>query len=169
MHSTSNAWQSQGRKFQKKRDAYRKRLCNTHLNLLSLYFSIEISNFFSFFYWNLYFLFTFLMKSLLSLYFSIEISAFSLTLYFLFTFLLKSLHSLHYWNLYFPFTFLLKPPSTFLLKPPPTFFLLFYWNLYFLFFYWNLYFLCTRRLKSLLSLYFSIEISTFSSLFFWNL
>ena len=38
----------------------------------------------------------------------------------------------------------------------PHFFWLFYWNLYFL------------LLKSLLSLYFSIEISTFSLLFYWN-
>ena len=99
----------------KKGEAYRKWLCNTHLNidpffwlfywnlcflctallksLLSLYFSIEISSFSSLFYWNLYFLFTFLLKSLLSLYFSIDISSFSL---------------LFYWNLYFLLTFLLK-------------------------------------------------------------
>ena len=38
--------------------------------LLSLYFSIEISNFPLLFYWNLYFLFTFPLKSLPSLYFT---------------------------------------------------------------------------------------------------
>ena len=62
----------------------------------SLYFSIEISTFSKRSYWNLYFLLTFLLKSLLSLYFSIEISTFSW---------------LSYWNLYFLFTFLLSNPS----------------------------------------------------------
>ena len=73
--------------------------------------------------------------------------------------------------------------SLFLIKIS-TFSLLFYWNLYVLMdfswlFQWVLYFLITFLLKSLLSLYFSIEIRTFSllfcsnhytfSLFYWNL
>ena len=156
---------------------YRKWLCNTHLHLLSFDFSFGIPHFSLLFYWNLYFLFTFLLKSLLSLYFSIEISAFSLlfdwNLYFLFTLLLKSLLSLYfsieistfsllfYWNLYFLFTFLLKSLlSLYFSVKISTFSLLFYWNLYFLF---------PFLLKSLLSLYFSIEASTFSLLFYWNL
>ena len=106
------------------------------------------------FFWNVYFVFAFLLKTLLSLYlsielflhFSIEISTFSLplylNLYFLFTFPLGSLLSL-----YFSIEI-------------STFSLLLHWNLYFLF---------TLPLGSLLSLYFSIEISTFSLLFHWNL
>ena len=45
---------------------------------VSRYFSIEISTFSVLFHWNLYFLFTCLLKSLLSLYFSIEIPTYSL-------------------------------------------------------------------------------------------
>ena len=143
-------------------------------SLVSLHGSIEISSFSSLFYWNLYFLFTFLLISLLSLYFSIyfsiEISTFSLlffwNLYFLFTFVLKSLLSLNFsieistfsllfdWNLYFLFTFLLKSLLSLNFSIEiSTFSLLFDWNLYFL---------STFLLKSLLSLYFSFEISAFS-------
>ena len=122
---------------EKRNETYRKWLCNTHLNLLSVDFSI---------YWNLYFLFTFLLKSLPSLYISSEISTFSL---------------LFYWNLYFLFTFLLKSLLSFYFSIEiSAFSSLFYWNLYFLF---------TFLMKSLLSLYFSIEISTFFLLFYWNL
>ena len=105
--------------------------------------------------WNLYLLFTFLLKSPLSDHFPIEISSF---------------WSLSYWNLYFLSTFLLKSLlslyfsieiSSFWPKSPlsdhfpieiSTFSLLFYWNLYFLF---------TFLLKSPLSDHFPIEISTF--------
>ena len=96
--------------------------------------------------WNLYLLFTFLLKSPLSDHFPIEISSFwSLSYwnpYFLSTFLL---------NLYFLFTFLLKSPLSdhFPIEISS------FWSLS----YWNLYFLST----------FSIEISTFSLLFYWNL
>ena len=70
--STLDEWQ----KFQKKHKTYRKRLRNTRLNFLSVYFSIKIPTFF--------------LTSLLSLYFSIEISMFSL---------------LFYWNLHFSLDF----------------------------------------------------------------
>ena len=56
------------------------------------------------FYWKLYFLFPFLLKSLLSLYFSIEIFTFSV---------------LSYWNLSFLFTFLLESLRTFSLRELP--------------------------------------------------
>ena len=96
--------------------------------------------------WNLYLLFTFLLKSPLSDHFPIEISSF---------------WSLSYWNLLFLITFLLKSLlSLYFSIEISTFSLLFYWNLLFL---------ITFLLKSLLSLYFSIEISTFSLLFYWNL
>ena len=90
-------------------------------------------------YWNLYFLLTFVLKSLLSLNFLSEISTFS---------------ELSYWNLYFLSTFLLKTLLS--LNFPieiSTFSQLSYWNLYYL---------STFLLKSLLSFYFFIEISTFS-------
>ena len=75
------------------------------------------------------------LPNMLCLYHLIEISTFSLLLY---------------WNLYF---FLSIEIST----------LLFFWNLYFLLlFYWNLFFLFAFLLRSLLSLYFSIDMSTFS-------
>ena len=64
---TSNLGEANGGRFQKnKGEAYRERLCNTHLNFLSFDFSIEISTF------------SFLLTSLLSLNFSFEISTFSL-------------------------------------------------------------------------------------------
>ena len=177
---------------EKKKGTYRKWLRNTHLNLLSFDFSIEIStfSFFSietstfllFFYWSLYFLFTFLLKSLISLY--ISISTFSLLfywdLYFLVIFLLKPLFSLYFsiaisnfalrFYLYFLFTFLLKPLLSFYFS---------YWNLYFLFTFPPKPLLSSSLLSigastfsllfSLLSLCCSVEISTFSLFFYWDL
>ena len=58
-----------------------RRTKSTFLSLLSLDFSIEISTFSELFYGNLYFLFTFLLKSLLSLNFPFEITTFSLLFY----------------------------------------------------------------------------------------
>ena len=89
------------------------------------------------FYWNHYFLCTFLLKSLLFLYWH---------LYFLFTFLLKSLlfriffpieisifSLLFYWNLHFLCTFLFKSLlSLYFSCEISTFSLLFFWNLHFL-------------------------------------
>ena len=92
------------------------------------------------FYWNLYFLFTCLLKPLLSLYFSIETCTFSLlfdwSFYILCTFLLKSVYNIL--SLYFSVEI-------------STFSLLFFLHLYWLF---------TFLLKSLLYLYFSFGIST---------
>ena len=163
-------------------DIFSKRAWHSHLSNLkasilfdnlpeishAFYFSIYLSTFSLRFYWNLYFLFT-----SLSFYWNFLFTLlFYLQLYFLFT---------------FPFAFLL---SLYFSIEMPTFSLLFYWNLYFfqfsieistipLLFYWNLYFLFTFLFASLLSLYFSnevstffyfcIEISTFSLLFYWNL
>ena len=100
------------------------------------------------FYWNLYKFFTFLLQSLLSLYFSFQTSTFSL-LFFLksllclyFSFEISTFSVLFFWSLYFLFAFLLK-------------------SLLFYFFFWHLYWLFTCPLKPLLSLYFTIEISTF--------
>ena len=96
----------------------RAEVSNTHLNFLSLYFSIEIFTLSLLFYWNLYFLFTvinflvtslpslyflftFLLNSLLSLYFSSDISTFSTILYCI---VISTFSLLSYWNLYFLFT-----------------------------------------------------------------
>ena len=70
---------------------------------------MEISTFWSLSYWNLYFLYTFLLKSLLSRHFPIEIS---------------TVWSLFYWNLCFLFTFRLK------FLPSVTFWSLSFWNPY---------------------------------------
>ena len=141
---------------EKTHETYRQWPCNTHLNLLSFDFSIEMSTFSLLFFWNLYFLFTFLLKSLLSLYFSFEICTFSL---------------LFYWNLYFLFTFLLKSLLSFYFSIETSTFSYFSieTSTFSLLFYWNFFLLFTFRVKPLLSLYKSIEISAFSLLFFWDL
>ena len=107
--------------------------------------------------WNLYFLFTFLLKSPLSLHFSIETAAFSLLE-------ISTFSLLFYWNLSFSLYFSIENT---------TLSLLLYWNLYFLFtcllkiptfsllFGWNLYFPITFLWKSFLSLHFPMEISIF--------
>ena len=147
------------------------------------------------FYWNLYGLFTFRLKSLLSRCFSTVPSLLHWNLYFLFAFVLKPL--LLYFSIeisivsllfYCPCTFALKSLLSFHFSVEiSTFFLLFHWNLpllslYFSFeistvsllFDWNLYFLFAFVLKPLL-LYFSIEISIVCLLFYcpftlhWNL
>ena len=95
--------------------------------------------------WNLYYLFTFLLKS-----------TFSLPFYF------STFSLLFYWNLYFLSTFVLKSLLSlyFLLK----FVVYLYFSIeiftFSLLFYWSLYFLFTSLLKPLLSLYFSIGTST---------
>ena len=137
-------------------------------------------------YWNRYFLWAFLFKSLLSvfllksvpyLYFSLKIYTFTpfsklrplLSLSFLIE--TSTLSLLFYWSLYFPHTFLMNSFSIGIF----TFSVLFYWNPCFLctfffeiftvslLFYWNLYFLFTFLLKPPLSL-----IACFSLLFYWN-
>ena len=110
---------------------------------------------------GLKFLFTFPLKSLLSTHSSVKSLLFPSLLYWNLYFTFPSL-SLFYWSLYF------IEASTF-----STFSTLFYWSLHFLcifllksLLYRNLYFLTTFLLKSPLSLYFSIETSTFFSLDF---
>ena len=78
---------------------------------------------------------------------------------------------LSYWNLYFSLLFYcLSDPFPIEIS---TFWTLFIgissFSTFWIPFYWNLYFLNTFLLKSLLSLYFSSEISPFSVLFYWNL
>ena len=141
--------------------------------------SVEIITFSSLFYWNLYFLLvlffwnlylliTFRLKPLLLLkplhpfHFPIEIVTFSSFSIEITTFYALSFSNIYpsllfYWHLYFLITFLLEPLLAISTSLYLTYFLL----------------------KSLLShhfsirasssLYFSIEISTFSALFFWNL
>ena len=112
-------------------------------SVLSRCFPMEISTFSLLFYWNLYFLFTFLWKSLLSLYLSIEISTSSLI------FLLKSLLSFYFSIEISTFSLLFNK-----------------WIIYFLalsnrFPNWNFYF---RSLSE----HFPIEVSTFWSFSYWN-
>ena len=143
---TSNLQRSWGAEVSKKQRNYRKEwcvggFCITHPRALpwaTNKINFPISTFSELFYWNLYFLLTFPLKSLLSLNFPIEISTFS---------------SLSYWNLYFLWTFLLKSLLSLNFHIEiSTFFELSYWNLYFLF---------AVLLKSLYFFYFPIEISTF--------
>ena len=138
---TSNLGEAKGRSFQRKK----KRNRNLYSDCATLICCKP--PFFWLFYWNLYYLFTLLLKSLLSLDFSIGTSTFS-------TSLLKPLLSLYLsiemstfsWHFF----------KNLLSLDFSTFSLLFYWNFHFLFtsllFYWNLYFLFTVLLKSLLSL-----------------
>ena len=115
----------------------------------NLYFSytfiLKSQLFPSLFYWIPYFLCTCWLESLLTLYFSIESFAF---------------FALFYWNLCFPY--LSIEISTF----PP----LFYWNLNFslLFSIEFPTFLFSFLLNSLLTLYLSIEISTYPLLFYYS-
>ena len=101
-----------------------------------------------------YFFFTFLSKSLLSLSCSIEISTFSL---------------LFYWHLCFFLKFLLNYLFSLYCFLKPLLSLQFSTSTFSLLFFQILYFLIAFLLKTLLSFHFSIEISTSSLLFYWNL
>ena len=136
----------------KRNETCRKWLCNIHFHLLSCDFSIEISYFSLLFDWNLYFLFTFLLKLYFtSLCVSIDIFTFSLVFY---------------WNLYFLFTFLLKPLlSLYISIQISASSLHVNRNLYFL--YLSLYFSIETFTKNLHSLRFSNEISAFPLHFYY--
>ena len=116
--------------------------CVLYFLSISNRFPIEISTFWSLFFWNLYRPITFLLKFLLSEHFPIETFLLSDT----FRFLHCSIQ-ISTWC-HFPITFLLKS----LLSVG-------FWSLSF----WNLYFLTTVLLKPLLFDHFPIEISTFWS------
>ena len=107
------------------------------------------------YYWKLYFLITFLLKSLLSLCFSTDWN-----FYFLFSFQLKSLLSYQFSIEISTFLSIFYQISTF------SSFLIFLKSLLSrIFSFWNLYFLFAFLLKSLLSPPLSLEIATLSLLY----
>ena len=161
----------------KEKRTYRKWLRNTHLNLLSFDFCIEICIFSTlllkpliFLYSsNLHFVLTFLFKFVLSLYFPFEIStsfSISIEINFLFVFKLKSLLSLYFSivisTFSLNFVFLLKSLLSFYISSENFYVLSYVLStclLKLLLFNYLL-----NLLKSILSLNFSIEIVTWDFL-----